>query len=75
MRQSDYVTYAYRLIPRGKSCAAFIPCHIDGYQIPPPIGFPLAVLVIFSSILIVLRFLESVPSSLCDLHLSPRTLC
>ena len=35
MRQSDYVTYAYRLIPRGKSCAAFIPCHIDGYQIPP----------------------------------------
>ena len=52
MRQSDYVTYAYRLIPRGKSCAAFIPCHIDGYQIPPPpIGFPLAVLVIFSSIL------------------------
>ena len=42
MRQSDYVTYAYRLIPRGKSCAAFIPCHIDGYQIPPPNRFPLS---------------------------------
>lgn len=51
MRQSDYVAYAYRLIPCGKSCAALIPCHIDGYQIPPPTGFPLAVLVIFSSIL------------------------
>ena len=52
MRQSDYVTHAYRLIPCGKSRATFIPCHIDRYQIPPPLtGFPLAVLVIFSSIL------------------------
>ena len=49
--QSDYVAYAYRLIPCGKSRATFIPCHIDRYQIPPLTGFPLTVLVIFSSIL------------------------
>lgn len=51
MCQGDYITYAYSLIPRGKSRTTFISCHIDRYQIPPPTGFPLAVLVVFSSIL------------------------